>query len=271
MIDSHCHIAGTEFRADLHDVVARARAAGVSAALVILSAGDAADDEGARNVRESWPAARFSVGIHPHQAGASCDDLDRRLAMLDADLGRHRAVAIGEIGLDYHYDFSPRAVQQEVFRRQLALARQRELPVIIHTREATEDTFRILREAGNAIPTVFHCFSGGTEMANTALEMGAWLSFAGIVTFPKALELREVARAVPAGRFLVETDSPYLTPVPHRGRRNEPAFVTRVVEAIAELRGEDRQRIAEQTTASFARLFGSEPNGLGRRAADAPA
>ena len=260
MIDSHCHLAGAEFQSDLHAVVQRARGAGLTSALVILSAGDGAEADGARRVRDAWPEVRFSVGIHPHQAGHHTAGLDSRIAQLEESLEQHAAVALGEIGLDYHYDFSPRNVQQEVFRRQLALARERRLPVIIHTREATEDTFLILQEEGAGVPTVFHCFTGGPEMAAAALESGAWLSFAGIVTFPKALELREVARTMPPGRFLVETDAPYLAPVPHRGKRNEPAFVSQVIAAIAELRGEEPTRIAEQTTGTFERVFGKTAN-----------
>jgi|SRR5687768_8900745 len=259
MIDSHCHLAGSEFQADLADVVARAQQAGVAGALVILSSGDSADDEGARRVREAWPAARFAVGIHPHQAGKDTAGLDARLAALDEELRRNRAVALGEIGLDYHYDFSPRDVQQEVFRRQIALARERQLPIVIHTREATDDTFRILHDEAGGVRVVFHCFTGDSAMARSALEMGAWLSFAGIVTFPKAAALHEVARTVPADRYLVETDSPYLAPVPHRGKRNEPAFVSRVAAAVAELRGDAAARVAEQTSLNFAHVFGTAP------------
>jgi TatD DNase family protein len=176
--------------------------------------------------------------------------------MVDAALSAHDAVAVGEIGLDYHYDFSPRDVQQEVFRRQLHLARRRSLPVVIHTREATDDTFRILREDGAELRLVFHCFTGTSEMAQTALDMGAWLSFAGILTFPKAAELREIARSVPPNRYLVETDAPYLAPVPHRGNRNEPAFIAKVIERLAEIRGEQATKIIEQTTGNFAAVFG---------------
>ena len=251
MIDSHCHLAGEEFAADLDAVVARARSAGVTGAMVILSAGDAAEGERAGRVRAAWPEVRFSVGIHPHQAGQHGDDLDAAMARLDADLRAHDAVALGEIGLDYHYDFSPRPIQQEVFRRQLELAAKRELPVIIHTREATDDTFRTLRDHGANLRVVFHCFTGGMEMARAALDLGAWLSFAGIVTFPKAGELREVARMVPPDRFLVETDSPYLAPVPFRGKRNEPAFVAKVVEGLAAVRGAVRGRDCRQSTANF--------------------
>jgi TatD DNase family protein len=251
MIDSHCHLAGEEFAADLDAVVERARAAGLSGAMVILSAGD--DDEGERagKVAAAWPEVRFSVGIHPHQAGQHSDRIDEAIARLDADLTAAQAVALGEIGLDYHYDFSPRDVQQEVFRRQLRLARTRSLPVVIHTREATEDTFQILREHGEGVRVVFHCFTGGVQMAQAALDLGAWLSFTGIVTFPKAEELREVAKLVPSDRFLVETDSPYLAPVPFRGKRNEPAFVAKVVEGLAAVRGVAAERIAAESTDNF--------------------
>ena len=257
MIDSHCHLAGEEFAGDLDAVVDRARAAGLSGALVILAAGDGAEAERAKTVKAAWDGVRFSVGIHPHQAAEHAGDLDLAIGRLDAELTAHDAVAIGEIGLDYHYDFSPRDIQQEVFRRQLRLARTRALPVIIHTREATDDTFALLREEGAGLRVVFHCFTGGVEMARTALEMGACLSFAGIVTFPKAAELRQVAEMVPADRFLVETDSPYLAPVPFRGKRNEPAFVASVVEALATVRGRTAPQIARDTTANFSRVFGA--------------
>jgi TatD DNase family protein len=198
----------------------------------------------------------FAVGIHPHHAGEHAGDLDGAVRRLDAALTEHGAVALGEIGLDYHYDFSPRDIQQEVFRRQLRLARARALPVIIHTREAADDTFQVLRDEGAGLRVVFHCFTGGLPMARRAIEAGAWLSFAGIVTFPKAAELREVAAMVPADRILVETDSPYLAPVPFRGKRNEPAFVANVVEALATVRGRSAAEIARETTANFGRLFG---------------
>jgi TatD DNase family protein len=254
MIDSHCHLAGEEFTGDLDAVVARARAAGLSGALVILAAGDDAEAERAKSVKAAWDAVRFSAGIHPHQAAGHAD-LDAAISRLDADLTSYQAVALGEIGLDYHYDFSPRDIQQEVFRRQLRLARRRDLPVIIHTREATDDTFRLLGAEGAGLRVVFHCFTGGIEMAARALDMGAVLSFAGIVTFPKAAELRQVAQMVPESRFLVETDSPYLAPVPFRGKRNEPAFVAHVVEALATLRGRPAAQIARESTATFSRVF----------------
>ncbi len=161
---------------------------------------------------------------------------------------------LGEIGLDYHYDFSPRDVQQAVFREQIRLASARRLPIVIHTREAEDDTFRILAEEQPAAG-VFHCFTGDRAMAQRALDIGFHVSLAGIVTFPKALELKEVARMVPLDRLLVETDSPYLAPVPYRGGRNEPAHVVRVAEVIAELRGVTIEAIARATDENFVRLF----------------
>ena len=255
MIDSHCHLAGEEFAADLDAVVERARAASVSGALVILAAGDAAETGRAKAVEAAWPEVRFAVGIHPHQAAEHAPDLDAAIGRLDAALSAHRVAALGEIGLDYHYDFSPRDIQQEVFRRQLRLAQRRQLPVIIHTREATDDTFRLLGDEGAGLRVVFHCFTGGLEMARRALDAGAWLSFAGIVTFPKAAELREVAQMVPPDRFLVETDAPYLAPVPFRGKRNEPAFVAKVVEAVAATRGTTAEQVARRTTENFLQVF----------------
>ena len=264
MFDSHCHLAGHEFEADLPEVIARARAAGLQGALVILSSGDAAEAARADTVRQAWPDVRVAVGIHPHQAGNAARDLDAAIAALDRELERSGAVALGEIGLDYHYDFAPRATQHEVFARQLQLARRRGLPVVIHTREATDDTFDMLSREGEGLRVVFHCFTGDPDMARRVLDSGAWLSLAGIVSFPKAVELHEVARIVPLERLLVETDAPYLAPVPHRGRRNEPAYVRRVVEVIGALRGESPDRIAAETSATFGRVF---LDGLQRRPA----
>jgi TatD DNase family protein len=257
VIDSHCHIAGEEFAADLDDVVARAQAAGVTSALCILEAEDEAELTRAGRVREAWPAARFATGVHPHHAGKFASDRAAAVHTVGRVLEAIDACAVGEIGLDYHYDFSPRDVQQEVFRLQIRLALQRNLPVIIHTREATEDTFRILREEGaGALRGVFHCFTGNSSMAREALEIGFYLSFAGILTFPKAGDLREAAKLTPLDRLLSETDSPYLAPTPHRGKRNEPAYVTRVVETLAELHGCASTEMAARLDQNFSRLFG---------------
>jgi TatD DNase family protein len=259
MIDSHCHLAGEEFESDLPAVVDRARSAGVASALVILAADDEAESKRAKRVGEAWPSVRFSIGIHPHQAGECAGDVDEAVGRVESAAEAHGAVAIGEIGLDYHYDFAPRPVQQDVFRRQIDLARRLGRPVVVHTREASEDTFAILREAGGgALRGVFHCFTGDAPTAASALEIGFYLSFAGIVTFPKAAELRDVARLVPADRLLIETDAPYLAPVPHRGKRNEPAFVARVLETLAAVREVDRDELVAQTTANFQALFGRQ-------------
>lgn len=258
MIDSHCHIAGEEFAPDLEGVVARAKHARVSGALCILAADDAAEGRAIERVQGLWPEVRVALGIHPHQAGAHAGDVPGAIRLVRDAATARKAVAIGEIGLDYHYDFSPRDVQQEVFTAQVALAREMGLPVVIHTRDATEDTFRILRDAPG-VRGVFHCFTGDREMARAALEIGFYLSFAGIVTFPKAAELREVARMAPADRLLAETDSPYLAPVPFRGTRNEPAHVARVVETLAEVRGIHRDAMGEAVARNFHALFGAGP------------
>ena len=257
MIDSHCHIAGPEFAGDLDAVVARATAAGLTHALVILAADDQPEIEQARAVAGRWSGVRFSIGVHPHAA--------EKFAATPAEAARAVAAAIdaqpltrglGEIGLDYHYDFSPRDIQQTVFRSQIALARDRRLPIVIHTREAEDDTFRILEEErADEVPVVLHCFTGDRAMARRALEAGYDLSLAGIVTFPRATELQEVARLVPLDRLLIETDSPFLAPVPYRGKRNEPANVVQVADTIAALKGTTREAVAAATSANFVRIF----------------
>lgn len=257
MIDSHCHLADDAFEADLDGAIARAQAAGLSTALCILAAGDEGEAARARGVQARWPALRFATGVHPHAAGAFAERPGDA-----ADVARRHAAAfsacgIGEIGLDYHYDFAPRDAQQAVFAAQLALAREQRLPVIIHTREATDDTFAILKNEGD-LRGVFHCFTGDTAMARRALDIGFYLSYAGIVTFPKASDLRQTIKMVPADRLLIETDSPYLAPVPHRGKRNEPAWVARVLESLAGVRGDTVPDLDAQVTDNFVRLFGSQ-------------
>ena len=257
MIDSHCHIAGQEFAGDLDAVVGRARAAGVSRALVILAAEDDAEIARAGTVLAAWPECRFAVGVHPHHAKVfesnpqgAADIVAGRLDALPA------ARAIGEIGLDYHYDFSPREVQHEVFRVQLRLAIARDLPIVIHTREAEDDTLRIIREEGQGrLRGVFHCFTGDQAAADRALATGFFLSIPGVATFPKAETLRQAVAAAPADRLLVETDSPYLAPIPFRGKRNEPSYVVKVVDLVARLRGITASAVGEQTDRNFERLF----------------
>ena len=257
MTDSHCHIAGKEFAADLDAVVERARAVGVSRALVILAAEDDAEIDRAGIVLAAWRECRFAVGVHPHHAKvfesnpqAAADIVARRLDGLPA------ARAIGEIGLDYHYDFSPREVQHDVFRVQIRLALERDLPIVIHTREAEDDTLRIIQEEGQGrLRGVFHCFTGDPAAAERALATGFLLSIPGVATFPKADTLRQAAAALPADRLLVETDSPYLAPIPYRGKRNEPSYVAKVVELLAAVRGTTTTAVGEQTDRNFDRLF----------------
>jgi TatD DNase family protein len=256
MIDSHCHLAGEEFEPDLSEVIERARAAGVTAALTILAADDEPELARAQTVADAWPAVRFAIGVHPHAAGTFATDPEDAARRVDAALSRQPlARAVGEIGLDYHYDFAPRDVQQAVLAAQLRLASSRGLPIVVHTREADEDTFRMLAEHAPARGGVLHCFTGDRTAARRGLDLGFYLSLSGIVTFPRATELKEVARMVPLDRLLIETDSPFLAPVPHRGRRNEPAYVGRVAEVIAELRGLSAAEITERTRANFERLF----------------
>jgi TatD DNase family protein len=256
MIDSHCHLADEAFEADLDAVIDRAQRAGMTGALCILAAGDEVEAGRAEAVRGRWNAVRFSAGVHPHNAKDFEGRAAESAATTRATADRFAACAIGEIGLDYHYDFSPPAIQQSVFEAQIALAVELRKPVIIHTREAEDDTFAMLRNTGTALTGgVFHCFTGDDRMARRALDIGFHVSFAGIVTFPKAGTIREAAKLVPLDRLLVETDSPYLAPVPFRGKRNEPAHVGRVLDVLAELRGESRASLAERTAANFARLF----------------
>jgi TatD DNase family protein len=255
MIDSHCHLADEVFAADLPEVVARAIAAGLEAACCILAAGDAGEAERARQVRAAWPAVKFAAGVHPHQAKEADGDA---AGVVRAQLaGDVPLCAVGEIGLDYHYDFSPRTTQQEAFRAQIALGRELGLPIIVHTREADEDTIDSLRAEGRGeVRGVIHCFTGGPDLARAALDLGFAISLAGIVTFRNSAALREVARLVPDDRLLVETDSPFLAPVPHRGTRNEPARVVHVVETLAQVRGTSVEVLTGQTLRNFRALFG---------------
>ena len=257
MVDSHCHIAGPEFVNDLDEVIGRARAAGLTHALVILAADDPPEIEQALTVASRWAGVRFSIGVHPHAAVKFTSDPEAAARAVAAAIDAQPLTrGLGEIGLDYHYDYSPRDVQQAVFRSQIALARARRLPIVVHTREADEDTFRILSDEGaSEVPVVFHCFTGDRDAARRALDAGYYLSLAGIVTFLRALELKEVGRLVPLDRLLIETDSPFLAPVPHRGKRNEPAYVARVAEVIAELKGVSRDDVAAVTTENFVRIF----------------
>ncbi len=257
MIDSHCHIAGPEFVEDLASVVQRARDAGVVQALTILAADDAEELRRADAVRDLWPDVRFSIGVHPHAAGRFADDPAESARVVEAAIDAQPLTrALGEIGLDYHYDFAPRDAQRAVFGEQIQAARRRRLPIVIHTREAEDDTFSILEaEGARDVGGVFHCFTGDAAMARRAVEAGFHVSFSGIVTFPRATAIHAAATEVPLDRLLIETDSPFLAPVPHRGGRNEPARVTHVAACVAGLRGIAVEEVRAASSANFRRLF----------------
>ncbi len=257
MIDSHCHLADDTFACDLEQVIDRARQAGIETALVILEAGNATEAAQAQRVEQLWPGVRFAIGVHPHQAHQYAADPARAASVVrEQCAATASARAVGEIGLDYHYDYSPRDVQHAVFRAQVRVARELDLPVVIHTREADEDTITILtEEGGGSLRGVLHCFTGTPALADAGLALGFYVSLAGILTFPKAAELRETARRVPLDRLLTETDSPFLAPVPYRGKRNEPAYVARVVETLAEMHQMSASDMAERTASNFHTLF----------------
>lgn len=256
-IDSHCHIDGPEYDADREGVIARARDAGVGTMLNV-GTGDPHSGvfERAVELAEKHPEIYAAVGVHPHDAKLFDDAAEHHLVSLVQQ--SKRVIAWGEIGLDYHYDHSPRETQREVFRRQLRLARAHNLPVVIHSRDADDDTIAILREESSGYDRagVLHCFGGSLAMAQVAIELGFFISFAGNLTFKKADNLRDVAAQLPLDRLLIETDCPYLTPVPFRGKRNEPALVVETARCLASLHGQELKEIARITSENFARLFG---------------
>lgn len=257
MIDSHCHLVDEAFATDLEATVGRAVAAGLTGALCIIDAGNAQERSRAGALAALWTEVRFGVGVHPHQAGqwtGRYEDARQVVRATFDDLPAARAV--GETGLDYHYDFAPRSVQRELFAAQVSLAVEKDVPVVVHAREADDDALAVLRDAGKGqVRGVMHCFTGDRAFARRALDLGLHISLAGIVTFPKADELREVARFVPEDRLLAETDCPYLAPIPHRGNRNEPAWVTRVGECLAELRGVPVAAMTARIVATYQELF----------------
>jgi TatD DNase family protein len=257
-IDSHAHLDVPNYDADRAEVIARAREAGVELMLEI-----AGSDVGKGSLAPGLKLAEehsfiyAAVGLHPHEASLYDEALEKTLL----EYSRHpKVIGWGEIGLDYYYDNSPREVQQRVFRRQLERALERRLPVIIHTRDAEDDTITILREGwanagGVEIGGLIHCFTGTQKLACAAIEMGFHISFSGVVTFKTAEELREVARSVPQERLLIETDCPFLAPVPHRGKRNEPAFVLETARKLAELKQISTEEIGRITSGNFRQLF----------------
>jgi TatD DNase family protein len=255
LIDSHCHIDGPEFDMDRDEVVDRACSAGVETMLNV-GTGDPLSGNLERAVELSYkyPNILSAVGVHPHDASQYSPEVEKRLINLIEP--NPPVVALGEIGLDFHYDHSPRDVQTDVFRRQLQVANELGVPVIIHSREADTETVRLLSEANlGPRPGIMHCFSGGSAMAGAAIELGFLVSFSGNVTFKNAADLRFVAAGIPLNRMLIETDSPYLSPVPFRGRRNEPARVSEVATCLAGLRNIPVEELAEITHRNFTDLF----------------
>ena len=252
LIDSHCHLDFPEFEPELADVIARAGAAGVDRMITISTS--VPRYESYRRIAETFDNVWFTIGTHPHRAH---EDPEASVAEL-VELARHpRCVGIGEAGLDYHYDRSPRDVAQRVFRTHIAAARESGLPLVIHARDADEDVASVLREESRvgAFSAVLHCFTGSRALAETGLSLGLFISFSGVLTFKNAAELQEIARWAPLERVLVETDAPFLAPVPHRGRRNEPAFVVETATTLAALKGVTEAALAASTRAATMRLF----------------
>jgi TatD DNase family protein len=256
LVDSHCHLDFPDFAADLDGVVGRAKAAGIGRIVTISTRVKKHPDLLA--IAERFPDVFCSVGTHPHNAH---EELDLSSADLVARTRHPKVVAIGEAGLDYHYDYSPRDAQERGFRNHIAAARETGLPLVIHSREADADMARILEEetGKGAFPAVLHCFTAGPELARRAIALGLFISFTGIVTFKKSDELRAIAASLPADRFLVETDAPYLAPGPYRGKRNEPAYVVETAKVLADTRGVSFDELARQTTDNFFRLFAKVP------------
>lgn len=256
-IDSHCHIDGPEYDADREEVIARAVAAGV-ATMLNVGTGDphSGSFERAVALAQQYEQVYAAIGVHPHDAKLFDEAAEHRL--IDLAKQSRKVIAWGEIGLDYHYDHSPRDVQAKAFRRQLRIARELKLPVVIHSREASLHTIEIIGDelAGYDRAGVLHCFGGDLQMARGAIDLGFYISFAGNLTFKKADDLREIARQLPLERMFVETDCPYLTPVPYRGKRNEPARVVETGKCLAELHGIDANEVGRITSENFCRLFG---------------
>jgi TatD DNase family protein len=252
LVDSHCHLDFPDYAGKVDDVVARARAAGVGVCVSIGT--ELKRFPGVRAVAESHPNVWCSVGVHPHESEKEL--LDDAAALI-AEAAHPKVVGIGETGLDYYYEHSPRAPQQKNFRSHIAAARTTGLPVIVHTRDADDDTIDILRDemAKGAFTGLIHCFTGTQRLADASLELGLYISVSGIATFKNSAALRDVIKSVPLDRLLVETDAPFLAPVPHRGKTNEPAFVVHTANMLAELKGVTPDTLATATTDNFFRLF----------------
>jgi TatD DNase family protein len=256
LVDSHCHLDFPDFDEDRDAVVARARAAGVGVIVTISTW--VRDLAAVKAMAGRYERVYCSVGTHPHHADEELDVTAADLARLAGD---PIVVAIGEAGLDYHYENAPREAQAEGFRRHIAAARETQLPLVIHAREADNEIGAILTDemGKGAFPAVLHCFSSGVELARLGVELGCYVSLSGILTFKRSDELRVIAAEVPLERLLVETDAPYLAPVPHRGRRNEPAYVIETARILADVKGIAQDALAAATTNNFFRLFTKIP------------
>jgi len=254
VIDSHCHLDSADFNDDRDEVIERATAAGVEHMLAIGTGGGPPDLEAGLRLADKYPVFFATVGIHPHDASKAGGGDFNHLADL---LAHPKVLALGEIGLDYHDDFSPREIQKTAFIEQLGIAAGAKKPIVIHTREAWDDTLNLLESqwTPHGIGGIMHCFSGGPEEARRALDLGFHLSFGGILTFPKAFAVQEAAKYAPRDRILLETDAPYLAPAPKRGKRNEPALIIHTARKLAELRGESYDDICRATTENFRRLL----------------
>ena len=254
LVDSHAHIQGSEFAADVAQVIRQAQAAGVERIIVVGGAGELSSNDAALAIATSYPGLFATVGMHPHDAKRVSDEDLKRLKEL---IRNPKVVAVGETGLDFYYDHSPREIQIELFCRFIHMARQAGLPIVVHNREAQREVAELIRNEGKReLRGVIHCFTGDYEAARAFLDLGFYLSFTGIITFKNADSLRDVVRKLPLDRILVETDSPYLAPVPHRGKRNEPAFVRFVAETVARVRGVALEEVAHATSLNAQRLFG---------------
>lgn len=250
LVDSHCHLDDARFDEDRELVIKRAAEAGIETLLAVGTGAGPEDIDVAIHLAESHAGILATIGVHPHDARKADAATWQRMRELAA---HPKVVAVGEIGLDYFYDNSPRDVQQTAFRAQLELAREVGKPVVIHTRDAWDDTFRILRDVTGSAG-IIHCFSGGPEEAERLVEMGFYLGIGGVVTFSRSVELQEAVRRIPLDRLLLETDAPYLAPVPHRGQRNEPLFMIETARKVAELKETPLDEIAAVTTGNFMRL-----------------
>jgi len=253
LIDSHAHIQGKEYAGEAAAVIGRAREAGVETIIAVGGAGDMSSNTEAIALADAFPNIYATVGMHPHDAKDVGEDELRALHEL---IKHAKVVAVGETGLDYYYNHSPREVQRRIFSQFIRIARETRLPIVVHERDAAQEAAELLRaEGGGELRGVIHCFTGNYEAARAYLDLGFYLSFSGIITFKKAEPLRDVIRKIPLDRMLVETDAPYLTPVPHRGRRNEPAYVRLVAETAANVRGITVEEVGRITSANAQNLF----------------